>query len=104
MLGDVPVSTRKFCFPRTPPIWPAANTKKPFRSVIEMPARGIEPACAPGVSFMFRPSAIAVSSNNPANAVPSAFFTITLAARSLFGSPEPTRPAGHLKRLRMDSG
>ena len=21
-----------------------------------------------------------------------------------FGSPEPTRPAGHLKRLRMDSG
>ena len=53
---------------------------------------------------MFRLSAIAVSSNNPANAVPSAFFTITLAARSLFGSPEPTRPAGHLKRLRMDSG
>jgi len=32
------------------------------------------------------------------------FFTITLAARSLFGSPEPTRPARHLKSLLMDSG
>jgi hypothetical protein len=59
---------------------------------------------------MFRSPAIAIGipSSVPANAVRTAlfttFFTITLAARSRFGSSEPTRPARHYKTLRMDSG
>jgi hypothetical protein len=55
---------------------------------------------------MLRPLAMAIgfTSSVPANHVRSAFFTITLAARSRFGLSEPTRPARHYKTLRMDSG
>lgn len=51
-------------------------------------------------------AALSTGFNNiaPIKLAPSAFFTFTPAARSWFGMPDPRPPAGHLKRLLVDSG